>query len=156
MITAILNLITGYWKPLLVAALMALLMVQSQRLTIARATVLELNTRISAANQIAQSYQEETERNLDTLRTALPRMVEIAQANAVINYKAKFGNRLIASCTGPSGVLPSGNQAGIDPADSSQGIDGISEEFILDCAHDTALLVGWQAWAKLNHLPIKE
>ena len=88
----------------------------------------------------------------------IPNLLAQAEKQAVANYKAKYGSRTVAGCSGPLRLpnVPSGITADSNQASSAEDADAISSEFILACAHDAAIVIGWQEWARINRLPVSK
>ena len=88
----------------------------------------------------------------------IPNLLAQAEKQAVANYKAKYGSRTAAGCSGPLRLpnVPTGITADSNQASSAEDVDATPSEFIHACAHDAAIVIGWQEWAKLNKLEVKE
>jgi hypothetical protein len=144
--------LTPYLVPLIVI-LFGCIGIQTWRLDSAQKDLASLKSS-------AQSYQTQTDKNLEVLRESIPIMVDKARDNAVSAYVKRYGD---AGCNNvPSnlsnGVLPSSH----GETSSSSGVNettikqlACTSEFIANCAADAQTVIEFQRWVRLNNLEVK-
>lgn len=120
----------------------------------------DLRAEIARRDQIAAEANTQAENNLEHIRTQIPVMVEQAQANAVENYRARYGNRG-RTCPDPVVIHGMQPQAWSDgQAQGASGTDARSAntmadpaiEFAQQCAATTALYNAWRELCRSNPL----
>jgi hypothetical protein len=148
------NLLMGNWRIVLIGTVIASLAgfswLQTTRLKSAHAELAEIRS-------VAEAAQNQTEANLETIRSAIPVMVEQAREGAVRSYC----NRHPTYCTSNAGsyVPPRVWTDGCSQTPSASGVDapstytvptGPDQEFIRECAETTALYNAWRELCLLN------
>jgi hypothetical protein len=124
---------------------------QTSRLKSAQETLAEIQ-------RVATEAQTQTEANLETIRQAVPLMVDAASKNAVSNYRKRYSNLPATGCVPavPSGVRPEGGDSAPPsaggPANPSGECVAPDPEFIKACARDAGRLMLWIELCKLNPL----
>ena len=151
--TFFVNLLMSEWKSCLIGTVIALLAgslwFQTNRLDAAKKELAEIQ-------RVANEAQQQTEANLETIRSKIPVMVEQAQSNAISNYRKRYSNLPATGCVPavPSGVRPEGGDgqaASATVADEPTGESLAPDpEFIKACARDAGRLMLWQDLCKLN------
>jgi hypothetical protein len=153
--TYFVSLLMSEWKKFLIAtvilSLVAFSWLQTNRLKSAQETLAQIKA-------TAQAAQNQTEKNLETIRQAVPLMVDAASKNAVSNYRKRYSNLPATGCVlaVPGGVRPEGGDSA--PASTSELAHPSGErmaldpEFIQACARDAGRLMLWIELCKLNPL----
>lgn len=144
--------LTPYLMPL-IAILLGCIGIQTWRLDSAQEA-------LSKISQTAETYQTQTDKNLEVLRESIPIMVDKARDNAVNTYVKRYGD---AGCNHDSGDLPNrvlpssyGETNGSSGANETTGKQlACTTEFIASCAADAQTIIEWQRWVKLNDLEVK-
>ena len=152
MITYILK---EYWGVLIIVALFAALAFETtlyldkrDELTAYQASIKQLADDTAAENARIARVQLQ---NLDILRKDYEINEPKIRADAVDAYLAR---RLRTDATRGS-TMPT-NAAGIRPNDGATKECVPDSTFIADAASDANTLAEWQAYAKLNNLPVKD
>jgi hypothetical protein len=113
---------------------------------------------LAEIQRVADEATQQSEANYETIRRAVPAMVEIAQENAVRNYARRYGARKPnpADCPVPAGVQ---HQSCDSQAPSATVADDAcgepvapDPEFIQACARDAGRLDLWIATCRNNPL----
>jgi hypothetical protein len=151
----LLGVLTRNWKTALIATAIAsclgLLWFQASRLDAAKKELAQIEATAKAA-------QQQTEANLETIRQAVPLMVDAAQTNAVRNYLARHRATQPnnAGCNVSVGLRPEGSDGApastSEPAHPSGECVAPDPEFIKACARDAGRLMLWIELCKLNPL----
>ena len=154
------------WRLLLIGTLAGLVMIQTARLDATKADLRTLEAQQDIARQQTEKAQDQSDHTIDTLRTAIPRMVDQAQINAVANYRARYGlpGRACPDRDAALGLLPAAGDPAAVQAGGAQGADATEPDRVADpalelarqCGETTALYNAWRRWATDNPLPIKD
>jgi hypothetical protein len=144
------------WKTVLIATVIASCLgfswLQTTRLNSAKAELAEIQ-------RVSDEATQQTEANLETIRQAIPAMVETAQRNAVANFTARYGipsNRCVA-CPVANGMRQNGDgqaasAARVDATSTDAVVSGANLEFVQQCAETTALYNAWRELCRTNTL----
>jgi len=153
--TYFVELLMKNWKlvcvGILIASCLAFSWLQTSRLNSAKEQLAEIQ-------RVSDEATQQSEANYETIRRAVPAMVEIAQENAVRNYARRYGARKPnpADCPVPAGVQ---HQSCDSQAPSATVADDAcgepvapDPEFIQACARDAGRLDLWIATCRNNPL----
>jgi len=180
-VTAILKFLASFWREALIALLFFALTLSislTRKLTVEyqdKETKLKIQLakqEQSFATQVAQAKEKENEvtrtyaATVETLQARHAESLKTAQANAWKNYVARYGigAAVLGAAVGVRGQSHAGGVRGAVPAvgvgsgetDRPGALDANRSNFVADCAVTTMIAEEWQAWARLNQLPVSK
>jgi hypothetical protein len=144
-----------HWKTVLIAtvitSLAGSLWFQTNRLDAAK-------TELAEIQRVSNEATQQTEANLDHIRTQIPVMVAQAESNAVRNYISRYGTRRVNHADRPATERVR-SQDGDSQAASPARVDAAcpdamapDADFIKQCAATTALFNAWRKLCEVNPL----
>ena len=165
--TAPLQFLLRYWLPLLTVTLSGLLWIQTNRLgneqEAHRVTKADFKARSDMAIAAEDQQKKEYDDALNSAAKRTQTLVEQAKSEAWRNFTARYGplSKPLGSTTGSVGniglcKLPASTATDTSETVSPSVVDGVAQEFVVNCATDAARLAGWQSWARELNLPVKE